>query len=79
MRWILTDVARKKGRVRHGGKLRRETGEAVSLDVAWETPPDCLLDVDKAVTKLEQADPVAASRGICWGAIPTFATRGLFC
>lgn len=60
MRWILTDVARKKGRVRHGGNWRRETGDAVSLDVAWETPPDCLLEVDEALTKLEQADPMAA-------------------
>jgi RNA polymerase sigma factor (TIGR02999 family) len=58
MRRILIDKARRKGRVRHGGHLRRVEFEA--LDVAWESEPDDLLDLDEALGLLEKEDAVAA-------------------
>jgi RNA polymerase sigma factor (TIGR02999 family) len=58
MRRILIDKARRKGRVRHGGHLRRVEFEA--LDVAWESGPDDLLDLDEALGLLEKEDAVAA-------------------
>lgn len=64
MRWILIDAARRKGRERHGGKWQRVEGDAVTLDVAWEASPECLLDVDEALDKLEKTDPLAA-RLVC--------------
>jgi RNA polymerase sigma factor (TIGR02999 family) len=58
MRRILVEIARRKGRQRHGGGRRRvDLDEAVS--VATEQP-DELLDLDAALTRLEAADPTAA-------------------
>src|SRR5688572_27409665 len=58
MRRILVESARRKGRQRHGGGRRR-----VDLDEAGATtdkPPDDLLDLDAALTRLAAADPAAA-------------------
>lgn len=59
MRRILVDQARRKGRERHGGGLRRvdlDAHEPVALDAADE-----LVALDEALTVLEQRDPVKAS------------------
>jgi RNA polymerase sigma factor (TIGR02999 family) len=58
MRRILVESARRKGRARHGGGRRR-----VDLDEACavaEGPCEDLLALDEALTRLEQADAVAA-------------------
>lgn len=56
MRRILVERARHKGRVRHGGQLRRvEMGD---LPVA--EPGDDLLDLDEALTRLAERDPIRA-------------------
>ncbi len=54
MRRILVEAARRKGRVRHGGKRRRV--ELVDLPTA--TPPDELLDLDDALDRLARQDPI---------------------
>ncbi len=59
MRRILVDRARRKGRERHGGGLRRvdlDAHEPAALD-----PGDDLVALDEALTVLEQRDPVKAS------------------
>jgi RNA polymerase sigma factor (TIGR02999 family) len=58
MRRILIEKARRKGRVRHGGQLRRV--DVTAIDVAWETEPERLLLLDEALSRLEKADPEAA-------------------
>lgn len=58
MRRILLDRARAKGRQRRGAGARRV--ELESLDLAWTAPPDDLLDLDAALTRLEAQDPEAA-------------------
>jgi RNA polymerase sigma factor (TIGR02999 family) len=58
MRRILIDRARSKQRVRHGGNRQR-----VPLDeirTAAETPDDELLDLDDALQRLAELDPVRA-------------------
>jgi RNA polymerase sigma factor (TIGR02999 family) len=58
MRRILIEKARRKGRARHGGHLRRV--DPGTLDVAWETEADRLLSLEEALQRLEKADPDAA-------------------
>ena len=58
MRRILIENARRKGRVRHGGHLRRVDLE--NFDVAWEAKPEELLFLDEALSLLEKEDEVAA-------------------
>jgi RNA polymerase sigma factor (TIGR02999 family) len=58
MRRILVDVARRKGREKHGGDLER-----IDLDVAAPVAPDQrhdLVALDAALTKLATEDPQAA-------------------
>src|SRR6516162_3496335 len=58
MRRILIDKARTKQRVRHGGNRRR-----VALDqirTAAETPDEELLDLDDALERLAELDPIRA-------------------
>jgi RNA polymerase sigma factor (TIGR02999 family) len=58
MRCILIEAARRKGRVRHGGARQR-----VDLDEAHlvtSVPNDDLLDLDEALTRLADLDPVRA-------------------
>jgi RNA polymerase sigma factor (TIGR02999 family) len=58
MRRILIDRARSKQRVRHGGNRRR-----VPLDqirTAAETPDEELLDLDDALERLAELDPIRA-------------------
>jgi RNA polymerase sigma factor (TIGR02999 family) len=58
MRRILIDSARRKGRVKHGGELRRaDLGDA---DVPVRPPPDELIALDDALTKLAAEDAAAA-------------------
>ena len=58
MRRILIDRARAKGCQRRGGGARRV--ELETLDLAWTSPPEDLLDLDAALTRLEAEDPAAA-------------------
>jgi RNA polymerase sigma factor (TIGR02999 family) len=58
MRRILVEAARRKGRVRHGGERRR-----VNLDEAKlvaDAPGDDLLDLDEALARLAEIDPIRA-------------------
>jgi RNA polymerase sigma factor (TIGR02999 family) len=58
MRRILVEQARRKQRVRHGGGMeRRALDEACSLA---ESPPNELLAVDEALTRLASLNPVRA-------------------
>jgi RNA polymerase sigma factor (TIGR02999 family) len=56
MRRILVEAARRKGRVRHGGGLRR----VEPADHAAPEPDDELLALDEALTRLAAEDAVAA-------------------
>jgi RNA polymerase sigma factor (TIGR02999 family) len=59
MRRILVEQARRKHRSKHGGDHRR-----VDLDEAVQiagVPPDSLLDLDEALSRLEATDPLAAN------------------
>jgi len=56
MRRILVESARRKGRLRHGGARQRV--ELADLPAA--APPDDLLDLDDALDRLAERDPVKA-------------------
>jgi RNA polymerase sigma factor (TIGR02999 family) len=58
MRRILIDRARSKQRVRHGGKRRRVPLDEIRTSA--ETPDDELLDLDDALKRLAELDPVRA-------------------
>lgn len=58
MRRILIDRARSKGRQKRGGRAKRL--ELNELDLAAPPPDDELLDLDEALSKLEQEDRVKA-------------------
>jgi RNA polymerase sigma factor (TIGR02999 family) len=58
MRRILVEVARRKKRLRHGGKLRR--GALPADGPAVTNPVEDVLAVDEALGKLAAADPKAA-------------------
>jgi len=58
MRRILVEQARRKGRVRHGGGQKRIDLDAAGL-VANSADVD-LLEVDEALTRLEDLDPTRA-------------------
>ena len=58
MRRILVENARRKGRLKRGVEMRREDLEDVGVES--ELPHDELLDLDAALAKLEQEDPVKA-------------------
>jgi RNA polymerase sigma factor (TIGR02999 family) len=60
MRRILIENARTKATVRHGGGLKRINLETESINLAWETDPAHLLDIEDAITRLEAADAQAA-------------------
>jgi len=58
MRRILVENARRKGRQKHGGDLKRiELDEA---EPAIVSPSDDLLSLDEAIAKLAAEDPLAA-------------------
>jgi RNA polymerase sigma factor (TIGR02999 family) len=58
MRRILVERARRKGRVRHGGGRRRvELGDRL---LAESMPPDLLMTLDEALTRLGERDSQAA-------------------
>jgi RNA polymerase sigma factor (TIGR02999 family) len=58
MRRILIENARKRSRLKRGGDRRRVDLEAA--DLASLVPPDELLIIDEAITKLAAEDPQAA-------------------
>ncbi len=58
MRRILMESARRKKRVKHGGDRRRMDLE--DHDVPSLAPPDEILALDEALTRLAQRDPAAA-------------------
>jgi RNA polymerase sigma factor (TIGR02999 family) len=58
MRRILVDQARRKQSHKHGGHGLRVSLD--SADVGLTTPPDELLDIDEALTRLAVEDPEAA-------------------
>ena len=58
MRRILIDNARRKSRRKHGGdRTRIDLNEVMSLA---DEPPDNLLELDEAITKLSAEEPVKA-------------------
>ncbi len=59
MRRILVEKARRKRRIRHGGRHQRIEFDEIACDV--EAPADELLGIDEAVAQLEASDPEAAS------------------
>lgn len=58
MRRILVERARRKRRLKHGGNHRRV--EIEGNDPTSEQPPEILLAVDEALSKLAREDPVKA-------------------
>ena len=58
MRRILVENARRKKRGKHGGHLQRLSLE--DRDVPVESPPDDVLALDDALTRLAETDPEAA-------------------
>jgi RNA polymerase sigma factor (TIGR02999 family) len=58
MRRILVESARRKSRVKHGGGLERVDLDAT--DVPVRTPPEEILALDEALTRLAAEDPDAA-------------------
>ena len=58
MRRILVENARRKGRARHGGDLRRE--DFLDHNAGVDALPDEVLGVNEALAKLASEDPQAA-------------------
>jgi RNA polymerase sigma factor (TIGR02999 family) len=58
MRRILVESARRRQRVKHGGG--RERFEVDDLDVPVKPPPEEILALDEALSRLEAEDPEAA-------------------
>jgi len=58
MRRILIENARRKKRLRHGGNHQRV--EMQDADLAVQAPPDELIALDEALTKLAEQEPVVA-------------------
>jgi RNA polymerase sigma factor (TIGR02999 family) len=58
MRRIVVEVARRKNRVKHGG--RRERVDVELVDLPTRLPPDDILALDEALVRLERLDPVKA-------------------
>jgi RNA polymerase sigma factor (TIGR02999 family) len=58
MRRILVENARRKGRARHGGDLRR--ADFLDNNAGADAPQDEVLGVNDALTKLAAEDPQAA-------------------
>src|SRR2546423_13349455 len=58
MRRILVDSARRKKAVKNGGEVQRVDLEG--QDVPIRTPPDAIVALDEALTRLTAEDPEAA-------------------
>jgi RNA polymerase sigma factor (TIGR02999 family) len=58
MRRILVESARRKRRAKHGGELHRV--DLLDQDVPVRLPPDEILALDEALTRLAEEDPEAA-------------------
>ena len=63
MRRILVESARRKGRVKHGGEMQRV--EIDEVDVPVRLPPEQVLALDEALTRLAATDPEAARWWTC--------------
>ena len=59
MRRILVENARRKGRIKHGGRHQRVEFEAIECRA--ESLDDDLLAIDEALARLEATDPAAAA------------------
>jgi RNA polymerase sigma factor (TIGR02999 family) len=59
MRRILVEVARRKKRIKHGAKHRREVLDDLGK-LPLPLPNEQLLALDEALTRLEQEDPASA-------------------
>lgn len=60
MRRILVEAARRKGRLKRGGRAHVEPLGDTALEVAAEAPSDELLAVHEALERFAAEDPVAA-------------------
>jgi RNA polymerase sigma factor (TIGR02999 family) len=60
MRRILVESARRKGRSRHGGGRDRVELDEIAIAIPDGRPPEEILALDEALTRLASADPVAA-------------------
>ena len=58
MRRILVESARRKKRVKHGGDVQRV--DLADRDVPVRPPPDEIIALDEALTRLTEEDPEAA-------------------
>jgi RNA polymerase sigma factor (TIGR02999 family) len=58
MRRILVESARRKARIKHGGEMQRVDLEAA--DVPVRPPPEEILALDEALTRLAEHDPEAS-------------------
>jgi RNA polymerase sigma factor (TIGR02999 family) len=58
MRRILIENARRKGRKKHGGEFARV--DLAEADLACRMPPEELIALDEAMTRLEAEDPLKA-------------------
>ena len=58
MRRILVENARRKAQLKRGGDMQRESPDDIAIDCG--STLDDLLDLDDAIAKLEQKDPLAA-------------------
>src|SRR3954466_15555660 len=58
MRRILVDNARRRGRIKRGGEMNRV--DLDKLEVTVDDPPDELIALDEALTKLAQEQPEKA-------------------
>jgi RNA polymerase sigma factor (TIGR02999 family) len=58
MRRIVVESARRKNRLKHGG--RHERVEVELAELPTRLPPDDLIALDEALARLEQLDPVKA-------------------
>jgi RNA polymerase sigma factor (TIGR02999 family) len=59
MRRILVEQARRKGRLKRGGGKRRL--DLADVEIAADGPPDDLLALDEALTRLDQLQPERAA------------------
>lgn len=58
MRRILVERARRQARLKHGGDRRRVPLSQVTVE--WNTDPAEIIDVDRALTRLEELEPRVA-------------------
>src|SRR5207253_9909527 len=60
MRRILVENARRKRSVKHGGDLQRVDLDGPTVEISVRPPPDEIIALDDALTRLTEEDPEAA-------------------